>query len=50
VKCWKTGNTHKTLVGVCQGKSLVEDDVQMCLIEIDGEVNSFDCPRKDTHF
>jgi len=50
VKCWQAGNTHKTLARVCQGKSSVEYDVHMCLREIDGEGNSFDCPRKDTLF
>ena len=41
--------THKTLVRICQAKSTVEDDIQMCLREIDCEVNSFDCARRDTH-
>ena len=50
MKRWEAGNTHRTLVRVCQGKSSVEDDVQVCLREIDVEVNSFDCRRKDTHF
>jgi hypothetical protein len=49
VKCLEAGNTYKTLVRICQGKSSVENNVQMCLRETDCEVNSFDCPRKDTH-
>ena len=46
MKCWEAGNTKFWLENV--SKSSVEVGVQIRLRGIECEVNSFNCPWKDT--